>query len=262
MKNKNAYIIIGVIVVILIVFFALKSNVSAPSPEEKQEKANATSSAVSSTGSKQTGNTGTAAKQTAAKISATKSAAVPNFPEIDFIDKRITFPLKDFPGVIIIIEKVAFGRGDAAISTGCGGIPNTNFSTYLYPGSSICLGNADVDGSPRGIVAFHILVENKSNIAFGGNSDTLKLHYLRSDSAGKPVYRFAYPIKGLGDYYINGYSSKEIIISFLVPEDQLLFNLVAGYKEPFVENKTLNVYDFSTNGLLVDFGSKILKIMK
>jgi len=267
MENKNIYIIVGVVVIILLITFAIRKNDPAPPSETADEQSKTEGvSATTSTGSRQVQTAGTnseqTAKQTGNQTSITDYVIPSNLPNIDFIDERIIFPLKDFPDVKVTIEKVAFGRGETVVSTGCSGIPNTNFSTYLYPGSGICISADKVDGSPRGIVAFHLLVENNGNIGFGGNSDILKLHYLRSDSTGKPSYRFAYPVMGLASYYISGYSSKEMILSYLVPEDQLIFNLVSGYKEPIQAVGTSSVYDFSTNGLLVDFGLKNINVVK
>lgn len=258
--KKNIFIIVGIIIIILIAFFSLRPNESI-APSETEKGASSTGDTTSINGTKtssKTSQTKTSSKST------TQTAVVKTstYPEIDFINKRVVFPLKDFPDVKVTVEQVVFGRGDAAMSTGCSGIPNADFSTYLYPGSGICLGTEKIDGSSRGIVAFHVLVENNGNIGFGGNSDLLMLHYLRSDSSGTPTHRFAYPIMGLGSYYINRYSSKEIIISYLVPENQLVYDFVYGYKEPLVENRTLNVYDFSINGLQIDFGTKNIKIVK
>ena len=264
MKNKNIYWIAGVVVVILIAFFAFRPKTSAPSPAGTNEENGATSTTENSavSGSKQTQSaTKSSSKQNSAKTSPTISVTAASLPALDFIDKRIVFPLKDFPNVKITIEKVVFGRGDTVKDTGCTGILNADFSAYLYPGS-ICISDAKIDGSPRGIVAIHALIENNGGIAFGGSSDLLKLNYSRPDSAGNLVFKFAYPLKGLASYYINGFSSKEMVLSYLVPEDQLVFNLVSGYKDPAPGNKDLNVYNFSTSGLLVDFGSKSLKIIK
>lgn len=262
MINKNVYIIVGVLVFVLLIIFATKSKETTPAITNQTNKTEETKSATNTTSSNPQTTTQTNKTQPTGATKTTPALKTANFPEIDFIDRRITFELEDFPNVKLNINRVVFGRGETVTSTGCSGIPNANFSTYLYPGSGICISSEKVDGSPRGIVAFHLLIENNGNIGFGGNSDTLKLHYLRLDSAGKPVYRFATPLMGLGSYYINGYSSREIILSYLVPEDQLIFNLVSGYKEPAPEKKTLNVYDFSTDGLLIDFTSKILKIIK
>jgi hypothetical protein len=185
-----------------------------------------------------------------------------NYPELDFIDQRLSFSLKDFKDVKITIEKVVFGRGDSVTSTGCTGIPNANFSTYLYPGSGVCISADNVDGSPRGIVALHLLIDNNGQVGFGGNSNLLRLHYLRSDSSGSPSMRFAHALSGLASYYIEGYSSREVILSYLVPEDQQVFDLVSGYKTPLPENKSLNVYEFSDSGFFVDFQNNLIKRIK
>jgi hypothetical protein len=258
MNNKKVYIAIGIVAVVLVLFLASRPKNPITPPSSSEETGNTQNTPGTSSKTSQTTKT-TQSKTTVKTASVTTNE---NFPDMDFIDKRLVFSLKDFPNVKVTVERVAFGRGDAAISTGCTGVPNADFSAYLYPGSGICLGSDKVDGSPRGIVAFHMLIQNNSSVGFGGNSDVLRLQYLRSDSTGKPVYRFAYPLSGLTSYYIEGYSSKEVILSYLVPEDQLVFNLVSGYKEPTLENKTLNVYDFSTNGILIDFSSKTLKIVK
>jgi len=256
MKNRKVYIIIGVVVIIAVVIFVMKSGGIKTALENMENQNKTSNKAPDATQTTKNTQKGTS------KVSATNSSAALNFPEIDFIDKRIAFPLKDFPGLKITVEKVVFGRKSATISPGCSGIPNANFVTYLYPGSNICVSDSKVDGSPRGIVAFHLLVENNGQIGFGGNSNALKLHYLRSDPSGRPVHKFATPLIGLESYYVNQSSSKKIILSYLVPEDQLVYEFIAGYKEPPLENKSLNIYDFSVNGLLVDFGSKDLKVIK
>lgn len=259
--RKNIFIIVGIVIVILIAFFSLRPNKSIAPSETEGDASSTSGTSTSGSGTKTSPKTSQTSK-TSSKSTTQTAVKTSNLPEIDFINKRLVFPLKDFPDVKITVEQVVFGRGDAAMSTGCSGIPNADFSTYLYPGSGICLSTEKVDGSPRGIVALHILVENNGNIGFGGNSNLLMLHYLRSDSSGTPVHKFAYPIMGLGSYYVNGYSSKEMILSYLVPENQLVYDFVYGYKEPLVENKTLNVYDFSINGLQIDFGTKNIKIVK
>lgn len=255
MKNKNIYIIVGIVVIILIAILALKPGSSiAPSKEVGETGSNLN---TGNTGSKTTKATETSPKST------TNTSSASNFPSIDFIDKRIYFEPSDFKNVKITIEKVAFGRGETVTSTGCSGIPNADFSTYLYPGSGICINESKVDGSPKGIVAFHVLIENNGQVGFGGSSNIFRLHYLRPDPAsGKPVHKFANPLTDLSDHYINQFSSKEVILSYLVPEDQLVYDFVYGYKEPLLENKTLNVYDFSVNGFLVDFSSKNIKLVK
>lgn len=259
MKNKNVYIAGAIIVLIVAVIFITRpSGNSSVLKNVDDQKETLSKDSLIGTKSAQATKTG---QKPAAAPSITGSKTASNLPEIDFIDKRLVFPLKDFPNVKITIEKVVFGRGETVTSTGCSGIPNADFNAYLYPGN-ICISDTKVDGSPRGIVAFHILVENNGQMGFGGVSNTLRLHYLRADSSGTPTHIFANPLMDLGSYYINSYSSKEIVLSYLVPENQLVYDLVAGYKEPSLEKRSLNVYDFSVNGLLVDFGSKSLKIVK
>lgn len=259
MKN-NIFIIVGIVVVVLIVVFSLKPSDSiAPSEETGDDKTASSNTSGSGSVSPKTSQTSAGSKQTVSKTTATKTS---NLPDIEFIDKRISFLLKDFPDVKVTVEKVVFGRGETVTSTGCTGIPNANFSTYLYPGSGICISETEVNGKPRGIVAFHMFIENNGQIGFGGNPDTFKLHYLGYDSSGKTVHKFANQITDFSKNYINQFTSKEIILSFLVPEDQLVYDFVYEYKEPSLENKSLNVYDFSVNGLFVDFGTKTLKIVK
>lgn len=259
MTNKNIYTIVGLVIIVLAGIIIARSNKTelvldnAESETKTEEQSTVTKTAVKSSG---------ATKVTKESIvSAPSVINTTNLPEIDFINKRTALDLKNFPKVKLTIEKVAFGRGDAVISTGCSGIPNANFNSYLYPGS-ICLNKTDVDGSPRGIVAFHVLIENNGEIGFGGNSNVVKLHYLRSDASGKPVSKFATPLIDMDKYYINQYASKVVILSYLVPEDQMVYDLVIGYKEPALENRGLNVYDSSIHGFLVDFGTKNLKIVK
>ena len=265
MKDKNIYIIAGVVVIILaIVFFAKPKETIGPTGEgtedqNKVEDRSNTSNTGTVTKTNPSGQTIKASQNTTTKILTSNFTA--NLPSLDFIDKVTSLSIKDFPGAKITIQKIAFGRKDAVISAKCGGIPNANFSIYLYPGE-ICISDSEVDGSPRGIVSFHVLLENNGQIGIGGNPNTFRLHYLRSDSSGKPVHRFAYPLIDIESYYVNSYSSKEMMFSYLVPEDQLIYDFVVGYKESPTENKTLNVYDSSTNGLLVDFGSKTIKVVK
>lgn len=260
MKNKNIYILVGAVVVILVIFLAVKPKATEAPSIQNTEDGKTPSTSVTTSKPSQTGTKSATKSQN--QTSKTDYVAPSKLPNIDFMDQRLSFSVKDFPKVKITIEKVAFGRGETVISSGCTGIPNADFSAYLYPGNEICISDAKVDGAPRGIVAFHLLVENNGDIGFGGNSDTFKLHYLRSGASGGPVYKFAHPLIDLASYYVKWYSSEEIILSYLVPEDQLVFNLVSGYKEPISGNGISNVYDFSTNGILVDFGSRTLKIVK
>lgn len=267
MKNKKVYLIAGLVVVVLIILFATSSKDSpdpiAPEGNTKtQESALPDKEAPAAT--VKTAEVAKAAPttQTQTKAPVSEKPKVAGLAEIEFIDKRIVFPLKNYPQVKVTIEKVVFGRGETVQSTGCSGVPNANFSTYLYPGSGVCISNKTVDGVPLGIVALHILIENNGSVGFGGNSDTLRLHYLRSDSAGAPAYRFAYPLSGLAGYYIEGYSSREVILSYLVPQDQSVFNFVADYKEPIEGGGISNVFNYSANGLQIDFGSDSLKVVK
>lgn len=252
MKNKKILTFGIILVIIVAIIISLDFSSKPNQPNESQEEV------AGKTGDK-TNPTATNKVSTQSKI--TQTAPKVSYPEVEFLDKRTVFNLKDFPGAKFTIEKVVFGRGNLVISPECQGVPNTNFTTYLYPGSRACIKESVVDGSPVGILAFHLLVENNGNVAIGG-TDILKLHYLRSDPAGSPQFRFATPLIDLRSYYINGYSSKNIILSYLVPEDQLVYNLVAGYKEPSIENRTLNIYDFSKNGILIDFKSKNLTVVK
>lgn len=258
MQNKNIYIIAGIVILALIVFLAGRSKVSAPSPSpEKAGEQQAKTQNTAKPGTKPT----QAAKATKQAETKTAAATSPKkLPEMDFMDKRISFPLKNYPDVKVNVEQVVFGRGNAVLSESCSGIPNANFA-FLFPKGNMCINNTEVDGSQSGIVAVHLIIENNSQYGFGGNADVLRLSYLRQ-GAGQLAYKFARPLIDLGSYYLNPYSSKRVMLSYLVPEDQLVFNLVSGYKEPLVENRTLNVFDFSTDGLLVDFQNKILKIVK
>jgi hypothetical protein len=260
MKNQKILIGAGIVIIVLVLLLAFK-NGEVTAPTETKEAGAPKAGLQTSKGTTNT-KTSPSTGQTTTKTASVTGVKVSNLPEIDFIDKRLAFELKDYPGVKMTIEKVVFGRGEKVTSTGCSGIPNANFSTYLYPGSGICISESEVDGSERGVIAFHVLVENNSNFGFGGNSNVLRLHYLRSDSSGKPVDRFAHPLNDLSAYYINGYSSRDIILSYLVPEDQMVYQLVSGYKDPLYENKTLNVFDFSTNGFLIDWTTKSIKLVK
>jgi hypothetical protein len=262
MKSKYVYYAIVAVVIIGSLLYALKSDKESTqtgdgsAEDEKAQEIQKTSTTPAKTGTK----TSTSGSKTTS--TGTSESLTAKYPEMDFIDKRLFFNLAGFDNVKLTIEKIAFGRGDASMSTGCSGIPNANFSTYLYPGSGICISADKVDGAGRGIVAFHILVENNGNIGFGGNSNLIKLHYLRSGSGGEVAHRFAYPINGLASYYINGYSSRSIILSYLVPEDQLVYDLLVGYKEPSIEERSLDVYKFSSNGLLLNFGTKDIELVK
>lgn len=260
MKNKNIYTIIGLVIIVLAGIIIVRSNKTSPvsqNPEQKIETSD--QSSVSKPATKSSPTTKGGQSSVSSPVVVRNSV---DLPDIDFINQRVSLNLKDFPDVKMTIEKVAFGRGETVVSTGCSGIPNANFSTYLYPGSGICIGKSEVDGSPMGVVAFHVLLENNGQFGFGGNANAIKLHYLRSDASGKPVSKFAIPLIDMGSYYINQSASKVVVLSYLVPEDQLIYDLVVGYKEPSLEKKGLNVYDFSTNGFLTDFGSKTLKIIK
>lgn len=264
MKNKNTYIAVAVVVIILLAILALKSN-KASAPEntaaQNQPSNNSTGNNTANTSGK-ISNVVKIGQRPGTTKPATGIGTVSNLPDLDLIDKMLTLNLKDYPDVRITIEKVAFGRGAAIISPKCSGVPNVNFSTYLYPGDSICINPFMVDGSPGGIVAFHLLIENKGQLGFGGNSSTFKLHYIRANSSGALVNKFASALIDLGSYYLNPYTSKEVVFSYMVPQDQLVYDFVAGYNPPTIETKDLNAYDFSSNGILVDFSSNSLKIVK
>lgn len=262
MKSKYLYYIVVGVVIIGSVLYALKSDNKATDTGE--EVSDQKTEEVQKPGALQT-KTGTETSTTESKTTTSNTSTgstASKYPEMDFIDKRLSLNLAGFDNVKFTIEKVAFGRGDAAVSTGCSGVPNANFSVYLFPGSGICISADKVDGANRGIVAFHVLVENNGNIGFGGNSDLIKLHYLRSGTGGEVVHRFAYPILGLASYYINSYSSRNIVLSYLVPEDQNVYDLIIGYKEPAIEERSLDVYRFSSNGLLINFTTDDLKVVK
>lgn len=256
MKNKYIALIILVVVVAIGAFAYSTNKISLNFNGSVEEKTN------ENTPTDTTDTKGTTVKTTKTNTVKVPATQTKTLPEIEFINPVLSFNLANYDKVKFTIERVAFGRGDASTSTGCQGIPNTNFSTYLYPGSGICLGDAKVDGANRGIVAFHILIENNGQYGFGGDSNALKLHYLRSGSGGEITHRFAYPLNGLASYYLNPFSSKVVILSYLVPEDQRVFDLLVNYKAPSLENQTLNVYSNSTNGLLADFNSKSLKLVK
>lgn len=183
-------------------------------------------------------------------------------PELEIIDKRLAIGLKNYSNVDMTIDRVAIGRGEASVSTGCQGIPNTNFSTYLYPGSGVCIGAEEVDGVPRAILAVHALIENNGNYGFGGNGGAIVLHYLRASTLGKPVHRFAHPIWDLANYYIGPYSSKEVLLSYLIPEDQTAFDLLVDYGGLLEPNVGVDVYQSSAQGFFVDFKTKNLTLIK
>ena len=263
MENKNTYLAIGaIIVVVLVIVFLIKPNTPTKAPTEADNQ----EGVASSTPTQSSGKKAPVAKTTSANLPATKAsvaiAPVVSYPEIDFINQELVTKVSDFSDVKITIEQIVFGRGNAAISTGCTGIPNINFSTYLYPGNSICLSSEAIDGAPRGILAFRLLVENNGNIGFGGNPDTFLLHYTRADTTGTVKDKFAHPLADFSNYYIAGYASKQVVLSYLVPEDQLTYDLISGYQGPSLENKNLSIYDLSESGIFIDFGSKNIKIVK
>lgn len=265
MKINKKYLYLGVVAVLIIIAISLYSG---RNDEESGLTQNATTTDIdiltnnsnqgqTQVGSKTLSKTSSTVKSTQTDMSKTPTSQ----PEIELINLWLAFKLKKYSNVDTTLEKVVFGRGDAAISTGCSGIPNANFSTYLYPGSGICLGEAVVDGTKRGIVAIHMLIENNGNYGFGGNSDVMRLHYLRATSSGKAAHRFAYPISGLGSYYIQPYSSKEVILSFVVPEDQINFDLLFDYKGELSPDLSQNVYTNSSGGIFIDFEKKTVSLI-
>jgi hypothetical protein len=267
MKNKNIYIIVAVVVVIGALVILNKQNNASPIPESTaNQKTTAEGKSAPNTKSTNVGVKSIQTTKTVQKQSTVSGTTVvnsaPNLPNLDFIDKRISLKLKDYPDVRITIEKIAFGRRGSIISPKCNGVPNADFGIYLYPDENTCINDFKVDGAPGGIVAFHILIDNKGQLGFGGSSNIFKLHYLRTDSSGQLVHKFASPIIDLSSYYLNPYTSKEVVFSYMVPEDQLLYDFVSGYKAPDFGNKSLNVYEFSSNGFLVDFASKNIKMVK
>jgi|SRR3989344_1560763 len=251
---KNKFWIGGIlVVVVLLAIFALK-NGGEKAPDTTLDATEQTSSKTATPKSTNTSKTPSSLVQT--------NSTPTGLPEIEFIDKILSFSLKNYDKVNVRIQKVAFGRGDATESTGCQGIPNTNFSAYLYPGSSVCLGNDLVDGSKRGILAIHLLIENNGNYNFGGNAGTMRLHYLRSNAEGVPVHRFAYPLTSLASYNIGSYSSREIILSYLVPEDQQFFNFLIDHSGELPSDISKNVYQNATQGVSINFKTKIISIVK
>jgi hypothetical protein len=255
---KNTKLIIVVVVVLALVALALARSVK-PGEVGVDGGSSTSTGSISTQNTKPTtksSNAGTI-KSTLIKTAATESG----LPEIEFLDKTLSFPMPGYDGVNIRVQKIAFGRGDAVNSTGCQGIPNTNFSTYLYPGNGICIPAKTVDGVPRGILAIHLLIENNGRYNFGGNTSTLKLHYLRIGSTIKPVHKFADALSSLENYNITPYSSKEVVLSYLVPEDQKQFDLLFDYKGVILPDPAHNVYTDSNGGLFIDFSKKTFELI-
>jgi len=253
MSRKN--ILIGLVVIIVILALVMYSK---NSPISTGINANSTSSPTTSTS--KTSNTSGTVKipKTIADIRATTNL---NLPALDIFEPMLTLDLKGYSGVKITVEKVVFGRGDNVTSTGCTGLPNINFTTYLYPNGSLCISKGTVDGVPRGIVALHVLIENKGPYGFGG-VDPFQLHYLRADVNGKMQDRFATALNGMTNNFLQPYTSKEVVLSYLVPQDQLNYDFLINYKTPLDPTPGKTVYDYSEQGLFLNFSTKALTIVK
>jgi len=260
MPNKK-YLIAGAVLVAIVLIVMVGSYAT----DDREDNEVATST-VETTAQKpsapkiQSKNTGTADKAPSTLIKT--NMAPSGFPEIEFIDKILSFALPNYERINVRVQKIAFGRGEAAASTGCKGIPNTNFSTYLYPGSGICISNDLINGVPRGILALHLIIENNGSYNFGGNAKVMQLHYLRASPGESATHRFAYPLNSLANYNIVPYTSKEVILSFLVPEDQKNFDLLFDYDGVPSLSLAQNVYADSKGGLFIDFSSKSLSHIK
>ncbi|MEK7117762.1 MAG: hypothetical protein AAB861_03235, partial [Patescibacteria group bacterium] len=179
MKNKK-YLITGIIVFVIAVVLVVRSNETEKAVNDERD-ATTTETVVKKPQVKPASKPRTETDTSKSPSTLIKTNTAPSgFPEIEFIDKTLSFPLPNYDRINVRAQKVVFGRGEATASTGCQGIPNTNFAAYLYPGDGICISNDLVDGAPRGIVALHLLIENNGNYNFGGNSKVMQLHYLRA----------------------------------------------------------------------------------
>ena len=261
MKNKK-YLIAGVVIVAIVIVLVV-GNKEAEKAVNDESVASTTETVVKKPQIKPVSKPKAETDTSKSPSTLIKTNTAPSgYPEIEFIDKTLSFPLPNYDRINVRAQKVVFGRGEATASTGCQGIPNTNFAAYLYPGDGICISNDLVDGAPRGIIALHLLIENNGNYNFGGNSKVMQLHYLRASSSGAPVHRFAYPLNSLASYNIVPYSSKEIILSYLVPEDQPNFNLLFDYTGVLSPDLSQNVYANASGGLFIDFKNKTVSLIK
>lgn len=259
MKNKK-YLVVGAVAIVVVILIILQTG----SGKEAANSDSATSTMETTTVKKPSVSkpkTGAGTSQSPSTLIKT-NVAPSGYPEIEFIDKVLSFPVPNYDRVNVRVQKVAFGRGDAAQSTGCKGVPNTNFASYLYPGDSICIGSDSVDGASRGILALHMLIENNGSYNFGGNAKTIELHYLRANADGVSAHRFAYPLNSLAAYNITPYNSREVILSYLVPEDQTNFDLLFDYKGTPSPDLSQNVYGSASGGLFINFSSKSISLIK
>jgi hypothetical protein len=252
MNKRNLLIVICLVIVIVLVFL-LKKN---PDTVSNNQNATTTSQVV-----KKTISTNTQTNTNSPSLTKTSAPSI-GFPEIEFIDKKINLPLKNYSSVVISIDQIVFGRGNSVISPGCSGGPSSNYSTYFYPVAGTCITSDPVDGSPRALLAINAIIQNNGPANFGGIADVVKLHYLRATSDGKPVHKFAYPISSLATYTISPYSSKQVILSFLVPEDEQVFDLLINYSGELSPDVSKDVYQSSIQGLFINFKTKSVTIVK
>ena len=263
MARKNIYIWVAVIILILAAYYLYFKNPKLNNPISNGETASTTTS-QSTPSTKTSTKTGTKSvpKTIGALLEQSKNASSINYPNLDFIDTRTSFNLNNYNGVKVTIERIVFGRGEVVNSNGCSSILSPDFTAYFYPNGSICINQSDVDGAPHAIVSLHLLIDNSSQYGFGG-IDLFKLHYLRADPSGAAKDKFAYPLLGLSNYNLKPYTSKEVVLSYIVPQDQLSYDFLTNYTGPmFGLPPGETVYKYSDQGLFINFSDKSISIVK
>ena len=259
MQNKKIYLWV-VVVIIIVAGYYLYSKKTPTEQEPTVDEAGNTSETTQTSGSTSKTGSKTTTKTIGALIAETKNATNTKLPDLDFINTRTVVNLKSYNNVKITIEKVSFGRGEIVNSNGCSKPLDANFTTYFYPQGTVCIGDANVDGAPHGLVSLLILVENGGYLGFGG-TDLFKLHYLRADQAGIAKDKFAFPLLSMSNYYLQPYTAKEIVLTYVVPEDQLSYDFLVNYTVP-ITGVNKDVYQYSDQGLFIDFKAKTIAVVK